>query len=156
MPIHRIASFTVDHDLLKPGIYISRIDGDVITYDLRTCTPNAGVYMDNCTMHSVEHMFATFIRNSEIAPSVLYFGPMGCQTGFYLLVRSSVSQERVLQAVLDTLQQILDYDGPVFGASRKECGNYRNLNLQSAKTLCRAYLDTLRAAQPIDFQYQKE
>ena len=83
----RIASFTVDHDKLGPGIYVSRRDGDVTTYDLRTRKPNAGEYMDNRTMHSVEHMFATFIRNSEIADSVIYFGPMGCQTGFYLLTR---------------------------------------------------------------------
>ena len=85
--VKKIASFTVDHDCIEEGIYISRIDGDVTTYDLRTRRPNMGDYMDNLTMHSVEHMIATFIRSSEIAQSVLYFGPMGCQTGFYLLVR---------------------------------------------------------------------
>ena len=83
----RIASFSVDHDLIEPGIYISRIDGDIVTYDLRTRKPNAGDYMDNLTMHTVEHMLATFLRNSEIGGEVIYFGPMGCRTGFYLLVR---------------------------------------------------------------------
>ena len=87
--LNRIASFTVDHDRLEPGIYVSRRDGDVTTYDLRTRKPNAGDYMDNRTMHSVEHMFATFVRNSEIRDSVIYFGPMGCQTGFYFLFDSA-------------------------------------------------------------------
>ena len=83
--IQRITSFSVDHDKLIPGIYISRVDGDITTFDLRTRTPNAGEYMDNVTMHSVEHMFATYVRNSEIKDDVIYFGPMGCRTGFYLL-----------------------------------------------------------------------
>ena len=106
--LNRIASFTVDHDRLEPGIYVSRRDGDVTTYDLRTRKPNAGDYMDNRTMHSVEHMFATFIRNSEIRDSVIYFGPMGCQTGFYLLTRD-VPDERVLEIVKDVLDKILAY-----------------------------------------------
>jgi S-ribosylhomocysteine lyase len=154
MAIKRITSFTVDHDLLHPGIYISRVDGDVTTYDLRTRTPNACSYMDNATMHTTEHMFATFIRNSAIADSVLYFGPMGCQTGFYLLVRDQ-APETVLQAVIWTLEQILAYDGSVFGASRKECGNYANLSLPLAKAECQTYLDTLRAIPHIDFRYQE-
>ena len=83
--MQKIASFTVDHNLLDPGIYVSRRDGDITTYDLRTRKPNCGDYMDNLTMHSVEHLFATFVRNSEIRDSVIYFGPMGCQTGFYFL-----------------------------------------------------------------------
>ena len=77
-----IASFQVNHDKLIPGIYVSRIDGDVTTYDLRTRIPNAGDYMDHITMHSLEHMFATYVRNADIGPQVIYFGPMGCQTGF--------------------------------------------------------------------------
>lgn len=154
MAIERIASFTVDHDFLTPGIYISRVDGDVTTYDLRTRTPNAGAYMDNAAMHSVEHMFATFIRNSAIGRSVLYFGPMGCQTGFYLLVRDE-APGTVLEAVKETLGRILDYEGPVFGASRKECGNYRNLDLGLAKAECRAYLGVLNSAPDIDFQYRR-
>ena len=82
MEIQKIQSFTVDHDKLEPGLYISRVDGTVTTYDLRTRKPNAGDYMDNLTMHSVEHLFATYIRSSSIGSKVLYFGPMGCQTGF--------------------------------------------------------------------------
>lgn len=140
--MERIASFSVDHDKLTPGIYVSRIDGDVTTYDLRTRTPNAGDYMDNRTMHSVEHMFATYIRNSNIAEHVIYFGPMGCQTGFYLLTRG-LDDETVLSAVKETLQNIIDHDGEMFGAKRKECGNYQNLSLTDAKVEAKRYLDVL-------------
>lgn len=150
--MERIASFSVDHDLLTPGIYVSRIDGDVTTYDLRTRTPNAGDYMDNLTMHSVEHMFATYIRNSEIAAHVIYFGPMGCQTGFYLLTRG-LTNEAVLAAVLDTLQLIIDHDGEMFGAQRKECGNYQNLSLESAKIEAKRYLTVLQSKKN-DFLYR--
>lgn len=153
MPIQRIASFTVNHDVLKPGIYLSRVDGDISTYDLRTRTPNAGDYMSNLAMHSVEHMFATFIRNNPaIGKDVIYFGPMGCQTGFYLLVRNQPAK-LVLAAVVDTLQKILAYGGPVFGASSRECGNYQNLSLTEAKIECLAYLQVLMDAPNIDFQY---
>ncbi|MDD6212355.1 MAG: S-ribosylhomocysteine lyase [Clostridiales bacterium] len=151
----RIASFTVDHDLLEPGIYLSRIDGDVTTYDLRTRKPNAGNYMDNLTMHSVEHMFATFVRNSDLKDDIIYFGPMGCQTGFYLLVRNADNQQ-VLSVVKQVLKDILTYDGSVFGASQKECGNYRNLDLAAAKEECQKYLDVLEANDNIDFKYREE
>lgn len=151
----RIASFTVDHDLLEPGIYLSRIDGDVTTYDLRTRKPNAGNYMDNLTMHSVEHMFATFVRNSALKDDIIYFGPMGCQTGFYLLVRNADNQQ-VLSVVKQVLKDILTYDGPVFGASQKECGNYRNLDLAAAKEECQKYLNALEANDNIDFKYREE
>lgn len=150
--MERIASFSVDHDRLTPGIYVSRIDGDVTTYDLRTRTPNAGDYMDNRTMHSVEHMFATYIRNSRIADHVIYFGPMGCQTGFYLLTRG-LDNETVLTAVKETLQNIIDHDGEMFGAKRKECGNYQNLDLGDAKVEAKRYLDVLMAKEN-DFLYR--
>lgn len=91
--IRKIASFTVDHDVLREGIYVSRVDGDVTTYDLRTRVPNAGDYMDNVTMHTTEHMIATYIRSSAIGDRVIYFGPMGCRTGFYLLVRNADNDE---------------------------------------------------------------
>ena len=116
--IPRIASFTVDHDLITPGIYISRIDGDVITYDLRTRTPNSGDLMSNAAMHSLEHMFATYVRASEIGDKVLYFGPMGCQTGFYLLVRDC-KKETVGRVVLLVLRSIISHSGEMFGATRK-------------------------------------
>lgn len=147
-----IASFTVDHDYIIPGIYISRIDGDVVTYDLRTRIPNCGDYMDHITMHSVEHMLATLLRNSEIADSVIYFGPMGCQTGFYLLVRDDISKERVLEELKKALEGVLAHEGEIFGKDRKACGNWQNLSLDAAKDECKCYLDALNA-KAWDFTY---
>lgn len=152
--IVKIASFTVDHDLLTEGIYVSRIDGDVTTYDLRTRVPNAGDYMDNLTMHSVEHMFATYVRASEISDKVIYFGPMGCQTGFYLLVRDA-KNEQVLSVVKDVLAKIVNHDGEMFGAVRRECGNYKNLDLANAKAECERYLAILNGKDN-DFLYKGE
>ena len=149
--MQKITSFTVDHDYIQKDIYISRIDGDVTTYDLRTRIPNAGDYMDNVTMHSVEHLFATYIRNSDIGGSVIYFGPMGCRTGFYLLVRD-LPAERVLEAVISVLKSIVTHDGEMFGASRKECGNYRELAVSAAKKEAQAYLDALLSKNH-DFEY---
>ena len=153
-PIKRIASFTVDHTKLEPGIYISRVDGDVVTYDLRTRRPNAGDYMDNGTMHTVEHMMATYLRNSDVADSVIYFGPMGCQTGFYLLMRDC-PKETVLEEVKTALRKTVAYDGPVFGCSAVECGNYRTLNLDAAKKEFAAYLEVLKNVRECDFVYKQ-
>lgn len=136
----KITSFCVDHRKLNEGVYISRIDGDIVTYDMRVCKPNTGVVMDNVSMHTTEHMFATFVRNSEIADDVIYFGPMGCQTGFYLLVRDNVSADNVLEIIKKILADILDYEGEVFGNSEIECGNYRSLNLEECKKVCKEYL----------------
>ncbi len=150
--MNRIASFSVDHDFIEPGIYVSRVDGDITTYDMRTRKPNCGDYMDNITMHTVEHMFATYIRNSRIGENVIYFGPMGCRTGFYLLTRG-IGDDEVLEAVFETLEKIIAHEGAVFGASRHECGNYRELELESAKKECKRYLAALKAYGKIDFKY---
>jgi S-ribosylhomocysteine lyase len=152
--LERIKSFEIDHNLLDPGFYISREDGDIITYDLRTRKPNAGDYMSNIAMHSVEHMFATYVRNSEIASDVIYFGPMGCQTGFYLLVRNQKPLD-VFQITKKVLEQILSYEGPVFGATAVECGNYRNLSLDEAKQECRRYLEVINKQTNMEFTYPK-
>jgi len=152
--IKKIASFTVDHRFINPGIYISRIDGDVTTYDLRTRKPNCGDYMDNLTMHSLEHMFATFVRSSEIGEDVLYFGPMGCQTGFYLLVRNA-DNDIVRKVVLKTLDNIIEYDGEMFGESEIECGNYKNLSIESAKKEATRYKEALMLDNN-NFVYGKE
>lgn len=140
--IAKITSFTVDHTKITPGIYISRIDGDITTYDMRTRKPNAGDYMSDLTMHSVEHMFATYVRNSEIGDRVIYFGPMGCQTGFYFLVRG-LECETVLRVTKDVLRRIIAHTGHMFGASEAECGNYRNLSVDAAKAEAARYLDIL-------------
>ena len=147
----QIASFSVDHDKIRPGMYISRVDGDITSFDLRTRTPNAGSYMDDRTMHSVEHMLATFLRNGKIGESVIYFGPMGCRTGFYLLTRD-LAPEAVKAALITALERTLAHEGQVFGASRRECGNYLDLDLEDAKKECAAYLAVLKAHKG-DFHY---
>lgn len=152
--MEKITSFCVDHDFITEGIYTSRIDGDIITYDLRTRKPNADDYMDHITMHSLEHMFATYIRNSDIGANVIYFGPMGCRTGFYLLVRG-LDNDTVLKEVKNTLKKIINHDGEMFGATRKECGNYRELSLESAKTECKRYLTALESREQT-FEYPME
>ncbi|MCD8180916.1 MAG: S-ribosylhomocysteine lyase [Firmicutes bacterium] len=141
--MRKIKSFQVDHRKLERGIYISRKDADVVTYDMRFCKPNCGVVLDNVTLHTVEHMIATYVRNSDIKNEVLYFGPMGCQTGFYLLIRDVVTKDKVLKIVKDVLQKTIDHTGAVFGASEIECGNYKMLDLDSAKEACRDYLDVI-------------
>ncbi len=147
----QIASFSVDHDKIRPGMYISRIDADITSFDLRTRTPNAGEYMDNVTMHSVEHMLATLLRNGEIGDKVIYFGPMGCRTGFYLLTRD-LAPAAVLSALKNALVATLAHEGEVFGATRKECGNYKELDLEAAKRECAAYLAVLQEHKG-DFSY---
>ena len=147
--MQKIKSFCVDHRKLNEGVYISRIDGDIVTYDMRVCKPNTGVLMDNVSMHTTEHMFATFVRNSEIKDDVIYFGPMGCQTGFYLLVRDNVSADKVLDTIKDILKKIIAYEGEVFGKSEIECGNYRSLELESSKKVCRDYYEKIKALENI-------
>lgn len=150
--VRRISSFSVDHDLIDAGIYVSRIDGDITTYDLRTRKPNMGDYMDNLTMHSVEHMVATYIRNSEIGADVIYFGPMGCRTGFYLLVRNA-DNDTVLNALKSVLHKTAFEATEMFGASRVECGNYLELSLDAAKLEAKRYLDVLNS-KSWDFMYR--
>lgn len=144
--MERITSFCVDHDLIVPGIYVSRVDGDITTYDLRTRIPNTDDLMDHVTMHSMEHMLATYMRNSPLTKQVIYFGPMGCRTGFYLLIRNADNQ-----AVLDTLKEALaatvSHTGEMFGATRKECGNYRELSLDAAKREAARYLSVLESGE---------
>ena len=150
--MQKIASFTVNHDTLEKGMYISRIDGNITTYDMRTRVPNGGDYMDNLTMHSVEHMFATYVRNSDKSENIIYFGPMGCQTGFYLLVRDLTPAES-LSLIKDVLEKIINHKGEIFGNKREECGNYRNLNLEAAQIECQRYLNVLNSTE-VTFKYE--
>jgi len=148
----KIQSFQVDHRYIRPGIYVSRIDGDMTTYDLRTRKPNTGELMDHQTMHSFEHLFATYARNSGLKDSVIYFGPMGCQTGFYLLIRNAVHQE-VLALIRSVLLQICDHDGEIFGKSEIECGNYQSLSLESAKEEATQYYHVIKDWTAKDLSY---
>ena len=149
----KIASFTVDHTKLDEGIYISRIDGDITTYDLRMRKPNTDDLLSNSAMHSLEHMFATIVRNSEMADKVIYFGPMGCQTGFYLLMRTS-EHGAVVELIKNVLERIVEYDGEMPGNSEIECGNYRNLSVQAAKDEASLYYDKIANWTDKDLEYK--
>lgn len=149
MNIQKNASFCVDHRKFREGLYISRIDGDVTTYDMRMRQPNGGDYIGNEAIHSFEHMFSTYIRNTEL--DVIYFGPMGCQTGFYLLVRNP-DNSLVRDIIREVCEKIVHHEGEVFGASEEECGNYRNLSLVSAKNEAERYLAVLDGCRT-DFKY---
>ena len=152
--LKRIASFTVNHDYITEGMYISRIDGDITTYDLRTRMPNCDSFMENAPMHTAEHLFATYVRNSSIGDRVIYFGPMGCQTGFYLLVRDSEHQE-TFEVVKSVLRDIVAHEGEIPGVTKQECGNYKSHDLAGAKREFENYLKVLEKKGPA-FEYPTE
>jgi len=137
--MQRIASFQIDHDLLVPGIYLSRIDLDAIeTYDLRFKTPNAGDYLSPAAAHTIEHLAATFLRSGRLRDRVVYFGPMGCLTGFYAIF-GSVPRKEVIREVQDCFAFVRDFEGEIPGSRRRECGNYRFHDLPQAKREAEAF-----------------
>ena len=143
--MERIASFQVDHDKLMPGLYLSRRDGEVTTFDLRFKKPNTGDLLTNAEMHSVEHIIATLLRNGRAKDAVIYFGPMGCQTGFYLLVDGrQLSDADAVALVKETFAAGAAFDGPMPGYSSVECGNYINLSVELAKKQCAFYAEIIK------------
>lgn len=139
-PMERIASFTVDHNKLQPGLYLSRRDGDVTTFDLRFKKPNTGDLLSNAQLHSVEHLIATFLRNSPQKEAVIYFGPMGCQTGFYFLFDSRLlTDAQAIELLQEVFAQAGAYHGEMPGKSPKECGNYINLGTELGREACQWY-----------------
>ena len=143
--MERIASFQVDHNKLEPGMYLSRRDGHVTTFDLRFKKPNTGDLLTNAEMHSVEHIIATLLRNGRAKDAIIYFGPMGCQTGFYLLVDGSrLSDEDAVALVQETFSAGAAYTGEMPGRSAIECGNYVNLDVELARQQCAFYVDVIR------------
>ena len=147
----KIASFMVDHTKLLPGLYVSREDSifgnTVTTFDLRLCKPNTGDVMNTGGIHATEHLVATYLRNNpQWEDKVIYFGPMGCSTGFYMILAGKYSSNDVLFLVLDCFKFVADYTGDIPGASEVECGNYRDLDLFSAKEYARRYCDVLAHA----------
>ena len=140
--LQKIASFTINHDVLVPGMYISRIDGNDITYDLRLKTPNRGDYLAQGALHTIEHLGATFLRNDpEWSDKVVYFGPMGCRTGFYMLLAGDLTSRDVVDLVTRMYEFIRDFQGDIPGASARDCGNYLDQNLPMANWLAKRYLD---------------
>ena len=140
----KIASFTVNHGKLQKGMYISRIDGDVVTYDIRMKKPNGGDYLGNGELHTFEHLFATYARNSEYADQVIYVGPMGCRTGFYLLLRDTVSGEDVIRLVKEAFAFISEFEGEIPGSKRIECGNYLEHDPEGARKTAADMLSVLK------------
>lgn len=140
-----IASFTVDHDKLVPGLYYSRRDGDVVTFDLRFKKPNTGDLLTNAEMHSTEHLIATLLRNSEGREAVVYFGPMGCQTGFCFLFNNALlSCEGAIQLLQEVFTAGAGFDGEMPGKSAVECGNYANLDVATGEAICKFYAELIR------------
>ena len=150
--MEKIASFTVDHTKLLRGMYISRIDGDVVTYDIRTRRPNVEDVMENGAIHTVEHLFATFVRNSEFKDNIIYFGPMGCRTGFYFLT-TGMTHNQALALTKDAFDFIESFDGEVPGVSAVECGNYRDHDLEGAKKEAAAQKEVLKNWTTADMIY---
>ena len=142
--MEKITSFTIDHIKLQPGLYVSRKDAVgseiVTTFDLRLTSPNEEPVMNTAEIHTMEHLAATYLRNEPVwKEQVLYFGPMGCRTGFYLLLKGDLTSRQALPLVLDCFRFIRDYEGEVPGASAKDCGNYLDMNLPMAKFWGRKY-----------------
>lgn len=153
--MQKIASFQVNHDTLEKGMYISRVDGDVITYDIRMKKPNGGEYLNMSAAHTLEHLLATYLRNSEIRESVLYVGPMGCRTGFYILLRDTVSQTEAIENVKKAMAFARDFTGEIPGNKREECGNYLDHDLDGAKRKAATMCDTLKNWTEKDLEYIK-
>jgi S-ribosylhomocysteine lyase len=151
--MERIASFCVDHTKLLPGIYVSRVDGDIITYDIRMRRPNIPPYLANPVLHTIEHLFATFARNSQWKDHVIYFGPMGCRTGFYLLLRD-LSKEDAIRLIVETFEQISRFEGEIPGAAAAECGNYREHDLDGAKQEANDFLPIIHGWDSEKLRYQ--
>lgn len=144
--MEKIASFTIDHIKLQPGVYVSRKDhiGDevITTFDLRMTSPSEEPVMNTAEMHTIEHLAATFLRNhKEYGTKTVYFGPMGCRTGFYLLLAGDYESRDIVDLMVEMFTFIRDFKGEVPGASAKDCGNYLDMNLGMANYLAKKYLD---------------
>ena len=147
--MEKIASFTIDHIKLQPGLYVSRKDTigaeTVTTFDLRITSPNEEAVMSTAAIHAMEHLGATYLRNNELwKDHVIYFGPMGCRTGFYLLLAGDLSSEAILPLVTGCFKFIAEFEGEIPGASAKDCGNYTNMDLPVAKAWADRYYALLR------------
>ena len=151
--MEKIASFTIDHTVLQKGMYVSRIDADVITYDIRMKKPNGNDYLSYASMHTFEHLFATYMRNSFVKDSVLYVGPMGCRTGFYLLMRDKISIDNTIKAVKESFEFIKNFEGKIPGTDPIECGNYLEHDLLGAKEVASDMLRVLENWQEKDTKY---
>lgn len=153
--MERIASFCVDHTKLLPGMYLSRQDGsagEILTWDIRMKRPNQGEYLSPAAAHTLEHLFATYARNSKYSSGVVYVGPMGCLTGFYLLT-AGLTDAEALDLVRDAFAWMAQFEGPIPGASAVECGNYLMMDPIAARKEAAAMLPVLQALDPAALRY---
>lgn len=140
--MEKITSFTINHDTLEVGMYISRIDDDIVTYDLRLVKPNNGYFLSTGSLHTIEHLFATYARNTKFSKNIIYVGPMGCRTGCYLLTRN-MSHEDAIKLVQNSFEFIKNFEGEIPGCKKEECGNYLDHDLKKAKEDIVTFLNTL-------------
>ena len=156
--MEKITSFTIDHILLQPGLYVSRKDkigGETVTtFDLRFTSPNEELVMNTAEIHTIEHLAATYLRNEpDWKERVLYFGPMGCRTGFYLLLAGNYAPYDVRNLLIDCFEYVAEFQGDVPGASAKDCGNYMDMNLPMANYWGKKYRDLLEKSDGSNFVY---
>ena len=151
--MERIKSFEADHTKIVPGVYISRTDGDIVSYDVRLKKPNADDYLSYGAIHTIEHLFATYMRNCEIKDRVIYVGPMGCRTGFYLLIRNSDHKETI-DVIKNCFAFISDFEGEIPGNTEKECGNYKEHDLIAAKKEAKKFADALKNVSETTIYYK--
>ena len=149
----KIASFTIDHTILGKGMYTSRVDGDCITYDLRFRLANREEVMTNGSIHTLEHLFATFVRNSKYSDNIIYFGPMGCRTGFYFITRDAISPKEAIELTKEAISFCAAFEGEVPGVSEAECGNYRDHDLETAKKEASEYIKVIENWTEADLVY---
>ncbi len=154
----KIASFTINHDVLGKGMYTSRIDGDVVTYDIRMKLPNNAEndYLTPPAAHTFEHLFATYVRNTEYSDQIVYVGPMGCLTGFYFLVRDTLTQETAIRLVQECFAFIAEFEGEIPGNKRVECGNYQMHDLPGARAIAEDMCEALKGWTPEKLVYPTE
>ncbi len=150
--MQRIPSFSIDHTKLEKGVYLSRQDDDIMTWDIRVKEPNKGDYLSTGSSHTVEHLFATYARNSEYKDGVIYVGPMGCRTGFYFLTRG-LEDQQVLDCIRESFRFIADFEGEIPGAKEPECGNYLDHDLEDCKREAVEYLKVLEKLTAADMHY---
>ena len=153
--LQKIASFSIDHDILMPGLHVSRVDGNDVTYDIRMKRPNMGDYISQGALHTLEHLIATYIRSSKYGDQVVYFGPMGCRTGCYMILRDTVSKAEALALTREAFAWTAAFEGEIPGAKHNECGNYLEHDLADAKREAAAYVKVLDHCDETTFVYPK-
>ena len=151
--MEKIKSFTINHDTLTEGIYLSRVDGDINTYDLRLVKPNHNKFLSTGSMHTIEHLFATYARNSVWKDDIISVRPMGCRTGFYLLTRNTICGSDVIKLIQQSFGFIADFEGEIPGSKQEECGNYLDHDLNQAKIDILPFLKKIENYSEIELNY---